>query len=173
MSRQLLLMLVVAGALLVPQPAHAQVSDQKLAERVLTSLREYSALTIFDDVVITVSDRAVTLTGDVTMPYKREEIGARVTKIDGVRSLTNRIAVLPALASDNNLRQRLAQAIYTHPAFWQYAAMACPPIHIIVDYGHVRLTGVVNNELERTLAYALAQIDGVVTVKNELKLDAK
>ncbi|MFI5178095.1 MAG: BON domain-containing protein [Vicinamibacterales bacterium] len=173
MSKQLLLMIILAGALLVPRSALAQISDDKLAGQVVKSLREYSALTIFDDVVISVSDRAVTLSGAVTMPYKRDEIGARVAKIDGVRNLTNKIEVLPALASDNALRQRLAQAIYTHPAFWQYAAMACPPIHIIVEYGHVRLTGVVNNELERTLAYALAQVDGVVTVKNELKLDAK
>jgi len=173
MSRQLLLTLLVLGALLVPQQARADLSDASLAALIVKSLREYPSLGIFDDVEISVNDRNVVLTGAVTMPFKRNDITARVSKIDGVRSLTNKIDVLPALASDSNLRQRLAQAIYTHPAFWQYAAMACPPIHIIVAYGHVRLTGVVNNELERTLAYALAQVDGVVSVKNELKLDAR
>jgi osmotically-inducible protein OsmY len=173
MSKQLLLVSFLAVTLFVPQPARAQISDATLAATVVKSLRAYSSFSIFDDVDVTVSDRMVTLTGAVTMPFKRDDIGARVAKIDGVRSLTNKIEVLPVSASDANLRQRLAQAIYTHPAFWQYAAMACPPIHIVVAYGHVRLTGTVNNELERTLAYALAQVDGVVTVKNELKLDAK
>jgi hypothetical protein len=31
----------------------------------------------------------------------------------------------------------------------------------------------VNNEVERTLAYALAQISGVQSVKNELRVDLK
>jgi hypothetical protein len=29
----------------------------------------------------------------------------------------------------------------------------------------------VNNEVERTLAYALAQVDGVLSVKNQLRID--
>jgi hyperosmotically inducible protein len=49
--------------------------------------------------------------------------------------------------------------------------MAQPPIHIVVDNGHVTLTGYVNNETERTLAYALAQVPGTFSVKNDLKLD--
>ncbi len=174
MSKQLFL--VVAGvmaALVVSAPASAQISDGKLATTAIDLIRGYPSLTIFDDVTVTVSDRALTLNGAVTAGFKRDEICARIKKIDGTRSVTDNIQVLPVSTTDAELRLRLARAIYSHPAFWQYAAMACPPIHIIVANSYVRLTGVVNNEVERQLAYALAQIDGVQNVKNELRLDGR
>ena len=49
--------------------------------------------------------------------------------------------------------------------------MACPPIHTIVEHGRVTLTGVVNNQVERMLAFSLAQVDGVFDVKNQLRVD--
>jgi len=51
--------------------------------------------------------------------------------------------------------------------------MANPPIHIIVERGHVRLTGVVNSNVERALARSLATGFGEFSVKNELKTDAE
>ena len=162
---------LLALALTAPAVLLAQVSDADLADRVAAAVRQYSSFSIFDDISINVSNRAVTLTGKVTMPIKRDEIARNVTKIDGVRSLTNQIEVLPVSGYDADLRQRVAHAIYGNSSFWQYAAMLSPPIHIIVEYGHVTLTGVVNNEVERTLAYSLAQVPGVFGVKNELKLD--
>lgn len=173
MSRQLIVTSFLIVALALPLRAFAQISDERLGTAAITSVRGYSSLSIFDDITVTVSDRAITLTGAVTAPYKRDEICARVAKIDGARSVTNNIRVLPVSPTDASLRIRIAQAIYTNPAFWHYAAMACPPIHIIVEHGHVELTGVVNNETERTLAYALAQVDGVMSVKNDLKRDAR
>ena len=175
MSKQLILVsaVVFLAALAQPATASAQISDDKLANAAIDVIHGYGSLTIFDDVTVTVADRAITLSGFVTMPFKREEVGARVAKIDGARSLANNIQVLPVSTTDGNLRARLAQAIYTHPAFWHYAAMACPPIHIIVANGQVVLTGIVNNETERALAFALAQVGGVRTVKNELRLDTR
>ena len=173
MSKQLVVASSLILTLAFPLRASAQISDERLGAAAITAVRGYSSLTIFDDITVTVSDRAITLTGAVTAPFKRDEIGARVAKIDGARSVTNNIHVLPVSPTDASLRIRIAQAIYTHPAFWQYASMACPPIHIIVEHGHVDLTGVVNNETERTLAYALAQVDGVMSVKNDLKRDAR
>ena len=175
MTRQLFVMFVSAIVLTLsaPAPAAAQISDEALGEKAITIVRAYSQLGIFDDVTVSVADRAIMLSGEVTTGLKREELGARIAKIDGARSVTNNIQVLPTSTTDGNLRIRLAQAIYTHPAFWGYAAMACPPIHIIVANGYVRLTGVVNNEVERTLAYALAQISGVQSVKNELRVDLR
>jgi len=175
MTRQLFVMVVsaIVLALSAPTPASAQISDEALGQKAISVVRAYSQLGIFDDVTVSVADRAILLSGEVTTGLKREELGARIAKIDGARSVTNNIQVLPTSTTDANLRVRLAQAIYTHPAFWGYAAMACPPIHIIVANGYVRLTGVVNNEVERTLAYALAQISGVQSVKNELRVDLR
>jgi hyperosmotically inducible protein len=107
------------------------------------------------------------------MPYKRDDIERRVAKIDGVRELNNQIEVLPVSAFDDDLRYRIARAIYGNPSFWHYAAMAQPPIHIIVDRGRVTLTGVVNSQVERMLARSLATGWGELSVTNELRTDAE
>ncbi|HWB17108.1 MAG TPA: BON domain-containing protein [Vicinamibacterales bacterium] len=164
--------LVVALISLVVVPARAiQMSDADIAERVSQAVLTYPQFSIFDDVEIGVNDRAVTLTGRVTMPVKRNEIGKRVAKIDGVRSVTNDIGVLPESQTDAALRVRVARAIYNHPAFWRYAQMTNPPIHIIVEGGRITLTGVVDSEVDRMLANSLAQVGGSFGVTNRLKLD--
>ena len=173
MRTRLLLSAWLLVVLLVPRAAEAQISDAVLGERVATAIQRYSNFTIFDDVNIEVSNRVVTLTGRVTTPRKREDIGARAAKIDGVRELVNNIKVLPVSPMDANLRVRVAQAIYGHPSFWHYASMANPPIHIIVENGHITLTGFVNSEVEKSMAFALSQVGGSFGVKNELKIDRR
>ena len=164
------LLLLVLG--LMAQPASAgQISDAVLIDRVAETVRQYAQFGIFDDIGIQADNRSVILTGRVTMPYKRDEIAARVKKIDGVRDLTNSIEVLPVSIFDSNLRERLARAIYGNPAFRHYASMVNPPIHIVVENGRVTLTGAVNSEVEKMLAYSLAQVPGVFSVRNDLKID--
>jgi len=51
--------------------------------------------------------------------------------------------------------------------------MANPPIHIIVEGGHVTLAGVVNSNVERMLARSLATGLGELSVTNALKTDAE
>jgi len=163
---------VLAVALLFsPSMARAQASDDDLQRQVIGAIRGYSNFTIFDDVSVAVSNRAVTLTGRVTMPFKRNDIAARVAKIDGVKDLVNGIEVLPVSIEDSRLRMRVAQAIYGNSTFWHYASMVNPPIHIVVERSRITLTGCVNSEVERMLAYALAQVDGSLSVTNELRLD--
>ena len=48
--------------------------------------------------------------------------------------------MLPVSQFDDELRFRIARAIYGNSAFWNYAAMANPPIHIVVNRGRVTLT---------------------------------
>jgi hyperosmotically inducible protein len=171
MRRFVILSSIIMASLIAPAVARAQMSDTDLAERVADAVQRYPQFGIFDDVNIAVSDRNVRLTGRVTMPTKRDEIGKRVTKIDGVRSLTNDIQVLPVSRFDDDLRWRVMQAIYGHPAFWQYAQMATPPIHIIVENGHITLTGRVGSQVDKSLAFAQAHVSGSFDVKNELKID--
>ena len=162
---------LLLAALATPVPARAQISDADLGERVANAVQRYARFDIFDDVNISVDNRAVRLTGRVTMPVKREEIGKRVAKIDGVRSVVNDIQVLPLSRFDDDLRIRVARAIYNHPSFWQYATMASPPIHIIVENGHITLTGRVNSQVESSLAFAVAHVAGSFDVRNDLKID--
>jgi len=163
--------LIAMAALMVPAVASAQISDQTLGEHVASTVHKYLKLTMFDDVTITVKDRNVVLTGRVTQPLKKDELGQRVAKIDGVRTFTNNIEVLPSSIVDQQLRQRLALSIYGNPAFQRYADMREPPIHIIVQDSHVTLVGIVNDEGEKALAGALARINGVMDVRNELRIE--
>jgi hyperosmotically inducible protein len=157
---------VVSGALGLGDAAS---SDQGLQRRVETEIREYAHFTIFDEVSVGVDGPRVTLAGRVTEPFKRTEIEKRTARVAGVKEVVNGIRVLPASFRDAELRVRIAQAVYSHPSFWRYAAMASPPIHIIVEGGRVTLVGLVDTESDRTLAFALAQVPGTFGVTNELK----
>ena len=147
--------------------------DFQVLKDVATSVDRYTQFTIFDDVNAMVKDGIVTLTGKVTMPYKRDEIARRVSKVDGVRSVQDRIEVLPVSTFDDELRYRIARSIYGHSNFWNYAIMPNPPIHILVEHGRVTLTGVVQSNVDRMLARSLATQFGALSVTNDLKTDAE
>ncbi|MFL6279592.1 MAG: BON domain-containing protein [Vicinamibacterales bacterium] len=147
--------------------------DVRLAEDIGRSITSYARLTIFDDINATVENGMVVLTGKVTMPFKKDDIEKRISKVDGVRTVRSDISVLPVSQYDDELRYRVSRAIYRNPSFWNYAAMANPPIHIIVEGGHVTLAGVVNSNVERMLARSLATGLGELSVTNALKTDAE
>ena len=140
---------------------------------VSNQVTRYVNFTVFDNVAAEVSNGTVTLIGQVTMPYKKDDLVRRVGKVDGVAHVHDKIEVLPVSFFDDDLRFRIARAIYGNPAFWHYGAMANPPIHIVVENGHVTLTGVVNSDVERALARSLATGFGSFTVTNDLKTDAE
>ena len=163
-------------ALLVTLSSSAFAQDRRdvrLADDIGRSLTGYTRLTIFDDVNASVENGMVVLTGKVTMPYKKNDLEKRIAKIDGVRGFRSDISVLPVSQFDDQLRYRVSRAIYGNSSFWNYAAMATPPIHIIVEGGHVTLAGIVNSHVERMLARSLATGFGEFSVTNALKTDAE
>jgi hyperosmotically inducible protein len=170
---------LVATMALTATIAHAatgDVGDRKdfqVFKDVAKSVARYTQFTIFDDVSAGVKDGVVTLTGKVTMPYKRDDIAKRVAKVDGVREVHNQMTVLPVSQFDEELRYRIARSIYNNSNFWNYAIMANPPIHIVVEHGRVTLTGVVQSEVDRMLARSLATQFGAFSVTNALKTDAE
>jgi hyperosmotically inducible periplasmic protein len=134
----------------------------------------YPQFSIFDSVHIALDNGNVELTGKVTMPYKRDEIEKRVAKVAGVRSVTNRIDTLPASQFDDQLRFRIARAIYSNANFWGYGSMVNPPIHVIVEHGRVTLEGVVNNNVDRMIARSIASsFTSFGPVTNALKTEAE
>ena len=165
--------LVLAANVAAAAPVNADRKDFQLFKDIATTVDRYTQFTIFDDISASVRDGVVTLTGKVTMPYKRDDIEKRVAKIAGVQRVDNRVTVLPVSSFDDELRRRLARSIYGNSNFWTYAAMANPPIHIIVEHGRVTLTGVVNSNIDRMLARSLATQFGVMSVTNNLKTDAE
>lgn len=161
---------------LAATPASAQVAERKdlqVFNDIADQVNRYTQLTIFDSISASVDEGRIVLTGWVTMPYKREDLERRVRKVEGVTTVDNKIGVLPVSQFDDQLRFRIARAIYSNSSFWNYAAMANPPIRIVVNRGRVTLEGVVQSNVERMLARSLASGFGEFSVKNELKTDAE
>jgi hyperosmotically inducible protein len=87
-----------------------------------------------------------------------------------VQAIDNKVIVLPASSSDDGLRVAIADAIYGLAEFERYS-MANPPIHVIVNNGHVTLIGVVRSELERRKAHEAARfVFGVLALDDRVKL---
>jgi len=173
--------LFVLGAAPVYAAAAAASADRQEAERkdlqvfndIADQVNRYTQLTIFDSISASVTDGRVELSGWVTMPYKRDDLAKRVRKVEGIQSIDNKIGVLPVSQFDDELRFRIARAIYGHSLFWHYGAMANPPIRVVVNRSRVSLEGVVQSNVERMLARSLASGFGSFEVKNLLKTDAE
>ena len=175
MVRKSLLMALAFA--LFSTPVFAGDTERKslqIINDVSSEVRKYTRFTIFDDVRVGVAeDGVLVLSGRVTMPFKKDDIARIASRVAGVSTVRNELSVLPVSSYDDDLRYRIARAIYGNANFWHYAAMANPPIHIIVERGHVTLTGVVNSNVERMLARSLATTFGAFSVKNELRTDAE
>ena len=126
--------------------------DEQIARSIRHEVLSYPYYSLFDDVSYRVANGQVELMGAVSQPFKKKDIERLVFKIPGVNGITNGLKVLPVSFEDDRLRVQIARAIYRDPALTRYAIQAVPPIHIIVDNGHVTLTGVVNNDLEKNVA---------------------
>jgi osmotically-inducible protein OsmY len=164
----LLLTLAFSPAVAAGNP---DLKDLRILDDVTATVNASPHFTIFDDVSVSVDQGIVTLTGKVTMGYKRGELQKRVEVIPGVKQVVDQLEVLPASSFDDALRQQIARAIYGNANFWNYAVMRNPPIHIIVDRSRVTLTGLVRSEVDRRLAQALATQFNALSVTNELRTD--
>jgi len=171
LTRLVLTAMLVLG--LASQGLAGERENLQVFRDVSNQVLRYTRFTIFDSVHANVDNGIVTLTGKVTMPYKKTDLEKRVAKVDGVTEVRNQIEVLPVSIYDDELRHRIARAIYGNSAFWNYAAMANPPIHVIVEHGHVTLEGVVNSNVERMLARSIASNFLAFSVTNNLKTDAE
>ena len=167
------LALALVAVLVGTSAAQAPRKDFQVFNDIATQVNRYTQFTIFDSVDASVENGQVVLSGWVTMPYKKTDIERRVAQVDGVVSVTNDIQVTPVSQFDDELRFRIARAIYGNPSFWNYGAMANPPIHIVVVRGHVTLTGTVTSPVDRMLARSLATGYGAFDVRNELRTDAE
>lgn len=148
------LALILAGQ---PLSAEGRDTDLSLKRNIQRAVESSAYFSVFDDVQIDVDDTGlVVLTGRVTARNTRVDIASRVSKVSSVVGVQNDLDVLPASQPDNELRYLVARSIYGSSTFWHYAARRNPPIHIIVENGHVTLTGLADNEADRAMAEILA-----------------
>jgi len=127
-------------------------TDEQIANKVAHEIRMYSWYSIWDNINVKVQNGNVELMGQVNQPYKKADLDRLTQRVPGVASVTNELTVLPLSNFDDQLRLRVAHAIYRDPVLSRYGIQAVPPIHIIVDNGHVTLEGVVNSDIEKNVA---------------------
>jgi hyperosmotically inducible protein len=167
-------MLVAAGAAMAATTGTAGGSvDEQIAKKVVHEIRMYPRYTIWDNVNVQVRDGEVDLTGQVNQPFKKADMGRLAQSVPGVRGVTNELKVLPTSFFDDRIRLQVARAIYRDPVLSRYGIQAIPPIHVIVDNGHVTLEGVVNNEMEKNVAGMRASQAGLSfgQVTNNLRVE--
>ena len=165
-----LLSIGIAGAaerIIQPQ------SDAAIAQKLRHEIRMYSRYTIWDNLNFRVQDGNVTLTGEVSQPFKKADLGRIAQSVPGVASVANDLKVLPLSTFDDQLRVQVARAIYRDSVLSRYSIQAVPPIHIIVENGRVTLEGVVNNEMEKNVAGIRASSAGLSfgAVTNNLRVE--
>ena len=124
---------------------------------------------VFDNLEYQVNGSTVTLLGQVANPVLKDDAANAVKHIEGVDNVVNNIQILPTSPMDDQIRRAEYRKIYGFPTLSKYAWGAVPPIHIIVDHGHVTLVGVVDNDADKSAAGIQAKsVPDVFSVNNNL-----
>jgi osmotically-inducible protein OsmY len=143
---------LATGAAMAKTTAPELTGDAAIAQKAAHEVRSYAYYSLFDDVKIQVNNGTVQLTGEVTQPWKKDTLGKLIRNINGVTSVDNELKVAPLSAFDDSIRLQVARAIFRDPTMSMYAIQPVPPIHILVDNGHVTLEGVVRTPMEKEIA---------------------
>ncbi len=131
--------------------------------------RNVQAGNTFNNFTVDVKNGVVTLGGNARTDADRASALAIVENTPGVKDVIDNVEVAPASAMDDQLRLRIARAIYNDPSLQKYAMDPQSPIRIIVQNGHVELAGMVLNEMDKNIAGMRAnQVGGAFSVKNDL-----
>lgn len=127
---------------------------------------------VFDNLEYKVQGNKVILMGHVVRPSLKDDAERALKSIEGVEAVDNRIEVLPVSPMDDQIRRAEFRAIYGQPALQRYAQGAVPPIHIIVNNGHVALEGVVATEADKNIAGIQANsVPNVFSATNNLRVE--
>src|SRR5262249_23020251 len=117
----------------------------------------------------------VVVGGDVSRASKKTDAEFRLRRIEGIKSVTNEIHILPLSPSDNSIRLGVYRSLFNRNSTLSgYALGANPSIHIIVDNGKVTLKGVVANAMDKQFAGIAANgVFCVFNVENDLEVESK
>lgn len=108
----------------------------------------------------------------MSRPSLKSDAEAAIKGIEGMERVDNQIEVLPPSPSDDRLRLQLFEAIYGYPSLQRYALPVNKAIRIIVNAGHARLEGVVDNEGDKDTAGIRAKgVPGLFSVDNNLQIE--
>jgi hyperosmotically inducible protein len=180
-----------------PAPTWSQEDTLRIVQEVQKKLAGLPTYSVFDWITFGVQGKTIVLKGYASRPTLKSDAENAVKRIKGVEQVINQIEVLPNSPNDDRIRAAVYNRIYTQPTLAKYnanqgslaralgpggrsvALMAGgitndPPIgfhaiHLIVKNGNVALYGVVNNEMDKTIAGMQANAaPGAFSVDNDL-----
>ena len=178
-------------------PDAKQQATLKLAQQVRREIVMQPLYGVFDYMHFAIQGDTVILRGKASRPTLKSSVENSVKRIEGVNNVKNEIEVLPLSPNDDRLRAAVYASIYRDPALQRYTANRGGPrgvpsvaraaggitndppigfhaIHIIVENGHVTLTGVVDSDMDLAFAEMRANsVPGVFSVDNELQVATK
>ena len=143
-----------------------------LADHVRKALVTLPFISVFDNLSYQVDNGVVTLSGEVTRPVVKADAETAVRRLAGVTAVNDQIEVLPLSAFDDDIRLRTFRALSRTSSLYRYFMGTNPSIRIVVKNGHVTLDGIVQNSMDRQLAFMAAnQVSGVFAVTNDLRTE--
>ncbi len=126
----------------------------------------------FNAITLGVNNGAVTLGGHARTYVDRDSAVALVSTYPGVKDVTDEIEVDPVSIMDDELRLRVAHAVYGYDQLSKYSIDPAKPIRISVQNGNVELYGTVDRKADKDVAYMRAMgVSGVFSVKNFLQVE--
>ncbi|MEZ5307392.1 MAG: BON domain-containing protein [Pyrinomonadaceae bacterium] len=162
--------LIFSASVFAAPRDEAKTIEQKV-EKEIRSLPYYG---VFDVIGYEVEGSTVTLTGKLYNAISYDNIAKRVSKIEGVETVVNKIEVLPASTFDNRIRRDTVRALSNTAGLYRYLLGHNPSMRIIVDGGNLSLEGKVSNDGDKRLAGILANtVPGVFKVTNNLEVVKK
>jgi hyperosmotically inducible periplasmic protein len=195
----LLVFTLSTGALIAqnPEPTWSQEDGTRIVQQVQKKLGGLTNFSVFDWITFGFHGKTLVLKGYASRPILKSDAANAVKGIPGIASVDNQIEVLPNSPNDDRIRAAVYNRIYTQPTLRKYNAnqgsiaqalgpggrsvalmaggitndppMGFHAIHIIVKNGNVTLYGVVNNDMDKSIAGMQANsAPGAFSVDNDL-----
>jgi len=147
------------------------VPDPQLQQQLADKLR-YDRVgygIVFNALAVGVENGVATVSGQVHDYPSRDSALAIAETTPGVKEVVDNINVLPTSPMDDDIRIRVARAIYGNNQLSRYALDPQKPIRIVVENGHVSLYGVVDSQMDKQIAETQAKsVPNVFSVEDHL-----
>jgi hyperosmotically inducible protein len=155
----------VAGPVVGDAQLRSKLSEKLAYDRVGYGTTAFNAFTLG------VSHGVVTIGGTAYGPNDKNSALSVVANYPGVKDVIDNIEVAPTSPMDDRIRLAEANAIYGATQLNRYAIDPAKPIRITVVNGNVTLSGVVDTEGDKNIAYLRANgVPGVFKVINNLQV---